>query len=148
MCIFMFQRRLNGFPRLWTQISALKDCFKCLWKSPETKNACQDVSVMFFCPVEYAFAIKKQCSKSSLATWNTTSSEVRHYCSTITIYTGSIAYILNNSIYLLNYFIIYVQFSVEELKVTFVSAAPFLLHSKIVFKKSSKSPFVVRFLER
>lgn len=98
LCVFMFQRKLNGFPRSWTQISARKDCFECLWKSLEAKNTCQDISVMFFCPVEYAFAIKKQCSKPSRTISNTTNSEVRHYCNTITINTVKIAYILNNSV--------------------------------------------------
>lgn len=79
VCVFLFRGKLTGFPCLKIQISAHKDCFKCLWKSLETMDSCQGISVMIFCPAEYATAAKKQCSKKSLTTSITTSSEVRHY---------------------------------------------------------------------
>ncbi len=79
MCLYIsfFQGKLTRFPCLEIQISTHKDCFKVLWKSLEIMDCCQDISVMFFCPVEYASAVKKQCSKPSVTTSNTTSSEVR-----------------------------------------------------------------------
>lgn len=84
LCVFLFQRRLAGagFPHLEIQISTHKmmmfqGCFKCLWRSLETKLSCQEISVMFFFPMEYGSAVKKQYSKSSVIISNTTSSEVR-----------------------------------------------------------------------